>query len=38
VNVPFVIAMQTARFLVLLAVGPALARFLASRASARIRP
>lgn len=36
VNVPFVVAMQTARFLILLLVGPPLARFLASRASARI--
>jgi membrane AbrB-like protein len=32
VNLPFVMAMQTARFLVILSIGPSLARFMARRA------
>ena len=32
VNVPFVVAMQTARFIAVLSIGPGLARFMASRA------
>jgi membrane AbrB-like protein len=32
-NVPFVVAMQTARFFVVLSIGPSLARFLARRAA-----
>lgn len=37
VDVPFVVAMQTTRFLVLVALGPVLARFLASWANARMK-
>jgi membrane AbrB-like protein len=39
VDVPFVIAMQTARFIVVLLVGPTLASFIARRTGgARVRP
>jgi membrane AbrB-like protein len=38
VDVPFVMAMQTARFIVVLLSGPALARWLAARAQASARP
>jgi uncharacterized membrane protein AbrB (regulator of aidB expression) len=33
VNLPFVMAMQTARFLVILSIGPSLARFMTRRAA-----
>ena len=38
VNVPFVMAMQTARFILLLSIGPSLARFVAKRAGSPEKP
>ena len=36
VNLPFIVAMQTARFILILVAGPAMARFLARRANAGV--
>jgi membrane AbrB-like protein len=38
VNVPFVMAMQTARFVIVLLTGPAIARFVSSRVDKRLGP